>query len=134
MRIIPLLLLLTCIGCATASSVRSENRMNLLNLRAGMDREQVLEVMGVGERKTYDSRTTWGAGETLSNPYRTEMYTAGGHHWEILYYYTDIKADDGAISDDELTPLILKDGVLDGWGWTYWQDVAQRYDITIRRR
>jgi hypothetical protein len=34
------------------------------------------------------------------------MYKAGGHTFELLFYYTGIKKTDGAITDDELTPIV----------------------------
>lgn len=71
-------------------------------------------------------------GTEITNPWRVEMYEAGGSIWEILFYYTDVKRSDGAITDDELTPLVLKDGELDGWGWSYLTDVAAKYEIRLR--
>ncbi len=61
-----------------------------------------------------------------------EMYQGAGHRFEILYYYTDQKSADGAITDDELTPLVMKDGALDGWGWAYLKDVSAKYEIRLR--
>jgi putative transposase len=55
-----------------------------------------------------------------TNDFRTENCRRMG--------YTSI------IDDDELTPVFLKDGRLDGWGWSYWQTTAARYDIRIRVR
>ena len=60
------------------------------------------------------------------------MYQGAGHRFEILYYYTDQKSADGAITDDELTPLVMKDGALDGWGWAYLKDVSAKYEIRLR--
>jgi hypothetical protein len=61
-----------------------------------------------------------------------EMYKSQGHVFELLLYYTDIKRRDGAITDDELTPLVILDGKLDGWGWSYWQDIVQKFEIRMR--
>jgi len=36
----------------------------------------------------------------------------------LLFYYTDLKAADNAITDDELTPVVLMDNKVVGWGWT----------------
>lgn len=125
-------LLLVTIGCATVNeldTIRTTNRSRLLNLRASMSRGDVLKVMGT-ETKTY--HRTDSVLETMNNPYRTEMYKSGEHQFEILYYYTDVKKRDDAITDDELTPLVLKDGLLDGWGWSYLTDVAAKYELRIR--
>ena len=60
------------------------------------------------------------------------MYRTDDSVFELLLYYTDIKKADGAITDDELTPIVLKDGRVDGWGWSYWNNVIQKYEIRVR--
>lgn len=95
-----------------------------MHLSPGMSKGDVLNTMG--------TETITTTADTITNPYRTELYRAGGHVFELLLYYTDIKARDGAITDDELTPLIIKDGKLDGWGWSYWDDVVSKYEIRVR--
>lgn len=102
-----------------------------------MTKAEVLNVMGT---KTVNAGSgTVGAltlgiprGQRITNPWRVEAYEAGGSALEVLYYYTDVKRQDGAITDDELTPLVLKDGSLDGWGWSYLNDVAAKYEIRLR--
>lgn len=126
-----LLLLIAVPSCASLDTVRAKNRENLNRLAAGMSKGEVLSVMGTKTVQTYDPFLGL-PDETITNPYRTELYRAGGSVWELLLYYTDLKAADGGITDDELTPLVLKDGKLDGWGWSYWDDVVTRYEIRIR--
>lgn len=116
-------------GCATVEGVRAKNRESLQRLSLGMPKADVLRVMGTRTVQTYDALAS---GEKITNPWRLEMYEAAGATWEILYYYTDIKRADGAISDDELTPIVLKDGHLVGWGWSYWNDAISKYEIRIR--
>lgn len=116
-------------GCATTGGIRADNQAHLLALRPGMTQDQVLAVMGTKKRKGIDDH---GTQQIIANPYRTESYKAGGSTWLVLFYYTDIKSSGEAITDDDLTPLVLKDGTLDGWGWMYWKDVIRRYEIRIR--
>lgn len=116
------LFVVTLVACATGSGVRAANRERLNSLSQGMTKEHVLKVMGTGTQKIR-------GGERITNPYRSEAYNAGGFSWEVLFYYTDIKRADDAITDDELTPIVLKDGKVDGWGWTYWQEAIQRFEI-----
>jgi hypothetical protein len=120
----PLLVLLLA-GCATLDSVRATNRSHLNTLMLGMTREQALAVMGTGTTRTRD-------GGRITNPYRSESYEAQGQRIDVLFYYTDLKARDAAITDDELTPIVLVDGKVDGWGWSYWQALVQRYEIRVR--
>jgi hypothetical protein len=128
------LLLALVLACCTTpqdmwDQARTANRSKLIQLHVGMDREAVLHLMGTEPMLIRDLRSVV---TTINNPYRTEMYRAGDHRFEILFYYTDLKSSDGAISDDELTPLVMLDGSLDGWGWSYLKDVSAKYEIRLR--
>jgi len=112
-------------GCVSTSQIRADNRQKLMSLSTGLSKQEVLEKMGTKTIKADD-------GTVVTNPYRTEMYRAKGSVFELLLYYTDIQKSDGAITDDELTPIVLKDGQVDGWGWSYWNDVIQKYEIRVR--
>jgi hypothetical protein len=109
--------------------------MKLLQLSPGMTKPQVLGLMGVGEQKVCCPL------RTVTNPYRTEAYSADDVRFEVLYYYTDKKSDDSndptsrnanRVQDDELMPIVLKNGKLDGWGWAYWNDAVRKYEIRVR--
>ena len=78
------------------------------------------------------TETVSAEGSVITNPYRTELYRSGTHTFELVLYYTDIKKADGAITDDELTPIVLVDGIVDGWGWSYWDAVVKKYEIRVR--
>jgi len=69
---------------------------------------------------------------TISNPYRSEILQGKEKTFEIVYYVTDVKRDDGAITDDELTPLVFDDGKLIGWGSGFLEVNIQKYEIRIR--
>ena len=54
----------------------------------------------------------------MKRPYRSEtMSLSNGKRLELLYYHTDLKTPDGAVTDDELTPVVLIEGKVIGWGW-----------------
>ena len=113
--------MLVLAGCSGLSQVRADNRERLNTLSAGMSKQEILETMG--------TETIEAQGSVITNPYRTEMHRFDGHVVEVLLYYNDIQRKDGAITDNELTPLVLIDGELDGWGWSHWDDVRMRYGI-----
>lgn len=115
---------LLLVGCVSLDAIRAENRQRLMNLSTGMTKSEVLAVMGTKTIMSEDGQ--------INNPYRTEMYRSQGHTFELLLYYTDKKRADGAITDDELTPLVIMDGKLDGWGWSYWDGLIQKYELRVR--
>ncbi len=112
------------LGCADLSQIRSETRQKLTGLSAGLSKEETLKVM--------NADTVKAEGHVITHPYRTELHRANGHVFEILLYYTDIQKRDGAITDDELTPLVIMDGQIDGWGWSYWSNMINKYEIRVR--
>jgi hypothetical protein len=76
-----------------------------------------------------------GFGRRITNPYRVEtMKGKDDQLYEILFYYTDIKKRDDAITDDELTPIVLKDGKVVGYGWSFLNDNVARYKYQIDLR
>ena len=125
----------------TLEEVRVMNRQNLMRLSVGMTKDEVLAIMGTGTIETYrkqiremDTDEVY-RDETITQPYRNELIeTSAGEPVELLWYYTDRKKADGVLSDDELTPLILQEGHLVGWGWSFLSQNVERYNITIQSR
>lgn len=125
-KLIALLLCLGLGGCASLSGVRTMNRENLLKLSIGMSKQEALNVMGTRSFATLEEGR-------INNPYRSEILSnKEGKIFEVLYYCTDEKRIDGAITDDELTPLIFDNGKLIGWGWSFLQDNVQKYELRMR--
>ena len=113
-------------GCLSMESIRTKNRENLNGLSMGMTKQEVLTKMGTLTIRADD-------GSKVSNPWRTEILKGNDkEYYEVLFYYTDTKKADGAITDDELTPLVLKENKLIGWGWSFLNDNITKYQIDIR--
>lgn len=119
-------------GCARLDiikldAMRSKNRENLSNLSIGMTKVQLTDIMGT------QKVVSLVGGISASNPYRTEIVRDdNGQIYEIIFYYTDVKKRDGAISDDELTPVVIMDEKVIGWGWRFLGDEITKYRIDIR--
>jgi len=121
--IIFLSLLLT--GCATGPvynpsqiTTRVEISFNESGLKAvqdGMTLDQVHHVMGHELLIGYESQSSGYKPLTVPNPYKTEGLKNTGYL--IEYYIQAIRQPDGIVSDDELMPLIFKNGKLIGRGW-----------------
>lgn len=115
------LLVLALCGCATTQdALRIKNRENLLRLSIGINKFQVLQTMGT---------ETVG---TVNNPYRVETpIDKDGQLLEVLFYHTDIRKKDKVISEDELTPIVLKDNTLIGWGWAFLSERVPSYHYKV---
>ena len=142
-------------GCSSATQsaggFRAENRSNLERLTTGMSRSQVISIMGtqsvprpMGTETSGQVRTerdtmgvtqvqilTGSTAPALYNPMRTGTYETSEHSWEVLFYYVRLVEDDGIVSDDELEPVVLRDGFLAGVGWKYWKEIAGQEGINL---
>jgi hypothetical protein len=119
-------LIFTLIGCTFHGSLRDENRANLMRLEIGMSKEQLLITMGDKTITAIDGK--------VSNPYKREIVQAkDGTNREVLYYYTEFYIP-GASMDSTLTPIVLKDGKILGWGWSFLENSDLNKTITIKGR
>ena len=124
-----------------ASEVRSYNQTNLMKIEIGDDKIKVVEKMGgIQTIQTYTKTgiSLWTykkvkeKAQVISNPYSRDLKKdKEGNAIEILWYYTDIKKVDDAITKDEQTPIILENNAVVGMGWGFYEDYAKRKEITI---
>lgn len=93
-------------GCANVPIVKdikaARNRDRMAGLRIGMSQEEVLGLMG--------------------KPWKSEAFLKDDEGFTVLYYLTQ-RIPDGATTDDEMTPIVLKEGQLVGWGRRFFSDV-----------
>lgn len=133
-KVIFIFIMIFMAGCATtASQIRAKNKENMVKLYRGMTKETVLFVMGKKQLETtLDEKGLFKkpAGIVyINNPFKTEMLEGKGRVFEVLYYYTEKNKNDGEITDDELTPLVLEEGKLIGWGWNFFKNTKRKYGI-----
>jgi hypothetical protein len=125
MRLVLTFLLMTLAGCATTPVYNPMtdtgprelwlNQKGLNSVQEGMTQDQVHDIMGQQLAIGYYAQTSDYKPLTIPNPYKAE--TIKGTAYVIEYYVDSIRQPDGVISDNELTPLVFKDGKLVGRGW-----------------
>jgi len=126
MRYITPLFLLFAVACTSVGEIRSNNRARLGSLEIGMTETEVHDVMGRFNRRTQ-------AGYQVTNPYRTaSARTDTGGTATILFYFTDLKRADGAITDDELSPVVLQADTVVGWGRSMLGTRQGEYVVRVR--
>lgn len=121
-----LLLSLTLAGCATTPAYNPMQRATqqelLLNqsgfkaIQEGMTLDQVHKIMGQELVIGYEYQSPNYKPLTVLNPYKTEAVKEGDYF--IEYYLESIRQPDVIVSDNELMPLIFKNGKLVGRGWS----------------
>jgi hypothetical protein len=119
LRIALLPLLTAAAACSSLmidplEQLRDGNKQNLAKVAPGMTRMEVESVMGHARAGGKLPELLFGRVQYLEakNPMREEK---NGDDL-VLYYYTDVKNLDDRITDDELTPVVLRDGKVIGVG------------------
>ncbi len=133
-----LMMCLLVSGCATVNNLdnlRAENRQKTLLLKIGLTKNEVTALMGTKSATDSEWVGILNGGtmtHTVNNPYRSETLQGKDKVLEVLYYYTDVKRQDNAITDDELTPVVFDNGKVIGWGWGFLEDNKNKYEIRVR--
>ena len=52
----------------------------------------------------------------------------------MLYYQSEPTGANERAEDENLTPIVLLEGLVVGMGWDYWRDTAAKNGITIQSR
>ncbi len=94
------------VGLAACSDAR------LKKLSAGIERDSVAVVMG-------------------NEPHRTDTYQTAGKFWEVMLYARGNEAAEDSVAWKKLSPVVMADGKLVGWGWDYWRKEAETLNIPV---
>lgn len=115
----PLVLLLVLAAACSDARVKK--------LDEGITRDSVLTILR-------DGAAPVGA-DSLPHVYEDAAYLVNGKKYEVFYY---TKGDEVAGADSlpakKLTPIVLVDGSVKGWGWKYWDSVATSIKLPVKPR
>jgi len=81
-------------------------------LTVGISRDSALKLIGV------------------EKPARVDPFLVSGHYIEAMYYAKP-GADTVGLADRKMSPVVLVDGKLVGWGWKAWDSVAGANKIAV---
>jgi hypothetical protein len=93
------------------------------SLSTGITRDSALKVLAGGA-----------SGDSLANVYKQESYIYDSRMINVLLYSRDGVKDsaDPAVPDSRLTPVVLVDGKVTGWGWAHYDSVAKANNVPLR--
>ncbi|MEO5824334.1 MAG: hypothetical protein ABIR59_00420 [Gemmatimonadales bacterium] len=94
------------VGLAACSDAR------LKKLSTGIEKDSVAVIMG-------------------NEPHRTQSYQTGGKFWEIMLYARGNEAAEDSVEWGKLTPVVMADGKVAGFGWDYWRKEAETLNIPM---
>jgi hypothetical protein len=107
---------------AVALSSCADKRIR--DLDVGISKDSMLKVVGRGAPE----------GDSLPNIYRHNAYLVQGKMFEVYFFDPENRklADSVAVHSKELTPIVLLDGRVEGWGWRYASKLSRDYGIPVR--
>ncbi len=94
-------------------SACSKSDARLENLSAGISKDSVMTVMGV------------------EKPQRIDPFLIDGQFVEAMYFPQPGEADSASVVDRNMSPVIVVDGKLVGWGWKQWDSIAAEKKIPV---
>jgi hypothetical protein len=103
----PLVSLLLLSACGSKSDARLER------LSAGISKDSVLVIMGVEKAE------------------RVDPFLIGGHYIEAMFFPLPGETDSASVQDRNMSPVIVVDGKLAGWGWKQWDSIAGANRIEV---
>ena len=114
-------------GCSTLfldplEQLRDANKRNLQRVSVGNTRFEVESIMGTERAGGGLPEVAFGRVQYLQakNPMREETVRGrDGADYLVLFYYTDVYTKDDRITDDELTPVVLRGGKVVGIGHSF---------------
>ena len=108
-------------GWKAAMEFTGQINSNMLNLKIGMTKQEVLSVMKQDLGKS-----------ATGEPHRTEAYqTNDGKSLEYWFYYTQPHRVE-VVSDRSYTPVCIIDGEVAGWGRNFYDDTIKIRKEIIR--
>ncbi len=113
-------LLLVCLVAACGDA-------RVKKLDEGITRDSVLTILRDGAPAA--------GPDSLPHVYENAAYLVNGRNYEVFYY---TKGDEVAGADSlpakRLTPIVLVEGSVTGWGWKYWDSVATSINLPVQSR
>lgn len=72
--------------------------------------------------------------DTIQNVYKHNRYLVDGKEFDIYFFDANNRHlwSDPEVEDKELTPVVVVNGKLEGWGWDHMDDVTSKYRIVVR--
>jgi hypothetical protein len=102
--------------------LREANKRNLGRVTVGHTRLEVDSIMGTDRVGGGLPEVLLGRVQYLEarNPMREEeVRGADSVDYRVVFYYTDVRTKDDKITDDELTPIVFRDGKVAGVGHAF---------------
>jgi len=108
-------------GCTGVikNGIAEKNRDTLMLLEVGMTKQEVLKKFGKSNSSEF------------RNPFKREVKSlSNGSVQEALFFITDV-IPDGKNTDEELTPVMLIDNKVVGWGWSFYRESDNNINVNI---
>src|SRR3954470_18297326 len=125
---------LTVAALSAASVLVACTDKRVKQLDTGITRDSALSIM------SHDLPVNAGH-DSLPNIYKREQFLIAGKQYEVLYFNSEnkkLKVVNGqkmvdSLSPKELTPVVFVENRMIGRGWDFWDSVAKKNNIPIKK-
>ena len=94
------------------------------NLSEGIARDSLLTILRDGGEPI--------GADSLPHVYEAAAYLINGRRYEVFYYTKgDEVAGADSLSPKKLTPIVLQNDTVSGWGWQHWDSVARTIKLPL---
>jgi hypothetical protein len=114
-----------CAAALAALALTACQDKRIRELDVGITRDSAIKIIADGMQPKLD---------TIQNVYRHNRYFVQGREFDIYLFDPENRKfwEDPEVLDKELTPVVVVDGKVDGWGWGHMDDVTSKYGIRLR--
>ena len=113
------LLVVSACGDTTPALPGSEA---LAEVEEGTPRDEVMALLPQGELDV--------EAQTL-NGYRLNRYLADGSTIEVVWLHRQGSGGEFQEPRQDMTPVVFRDGALDGWGWAHFDERAEAWSLPV---
>lgn len=106
MRLAPSLLLLAALGAAACGDARLDH------LSIGISGDSATHAIG-------------------DPPHRVATYLSESHQWTVQLYDRGHAGDADSVLWRKMSPVVLIDGKVVGWGWSWWDGAAAKHHLPV---
>ena len=117
-----LLVLLFVLPACGDTSPALPGSEQLAEVEEGTPRDDVMALLPQGELDV--------EAQTL-NGYRLNRYLADGSTIEVVWLHRQGSGGEFQEPREDMTPVVFRDGALDGWGWAHFDERAEAWSLPV---
>jgi hypothetical protein len=110
---------------ACGDSAPEIGEATLKQVANGISADSVYRIIGTGPLQPMTASDSM----QVENGFRRSRYFVNGANYDVIWYREAPARIDSAINVSEVSPILLKDDAVQGWGWKYFDKAAAEFGL-----